>query len=351
MKIEELLKKAVDEQVSDVFIVAGRPVSFRKNGLIHKIDDDRLLPQHTDALLHEIYTLAENRDFTRLAAEGDDDFSFALPGVSRFRVSAYKQRGSYSAVIRVITFTLPDPAELGIPESVLHLCHANSGMVLVTGTAGSGKSTTLACMIDRINHTRDAHIITLEDPLEYLHRHDRCIVSQREINVDTENYVTALRAALRQSPDIILLGEMRDYETIEVSMTAAETGHLLLSTLHTLGAANTIDRIIDVFPASQQHQIAIQLSTTLHAVVSQQLVPTVDNHMVPAFEIMTVTPAIRNMIRENKIPQIEGLLYASARPDMVSMDNSLLNLYHAGRITRDTALTYATNPEMLGKKL
>ncbi len=351
MKIEELLKKAVDEQVSDVFIVAGRPVSFRKNGLIHKIDDDRLLPQHTDALLHEIYTLAENRDFSRLAAEGDDDFSFALPGVSRFRVSAYKQRGSYSAVIRVITFTLPDPAELGIPESVLHLCHANSGMVLVTGTAGSGKSTTLACMIDRINHTRDAHIITLEDPLEYLHRHDRCIVSQREINVDTENYVTALRAALRQSPDVILLGEMRDYETIEVSMTAAETGHLLLSTLHTLGAANTIDRIIDVFPASQQHQIAIQLSTTLHAVVSQQLVPTVDNHMVPAFEIMTVTPAIRNMIRENKIPQIEGLLYASARPDMVSMDNSLLNLYHAGRITRDTALTYATNPEMLGKKL
>ena len=351
MKIEELLKKAVDEQVSDVFIVAGRPVSFRKNGLIHKIDDDRLLPQHTDALLHEIYTLAENRDFSRLAAEGDDDFSFALPGVSRFRVSAYKQRGSYSAVIRVITFTLPDPAELGIPESVLHLCHANSGMVLVTGTAGSGKSTTLACMIDRINHTRDAHIITLEDPLEYLHRHDRCIVSQREINVDTENYVTALRAALRQSPDVILLGEMRDYETIEVSMTAAETGHLLLSTLHTLGAANTIDRIIDVFPASQQHQIAIQLSTTLHAVVSQQLVPTVDNHMVPAFEIMTVTPAIRNMIRENKIPQIEGLLYASARPDMVSMDNSLLNLYHAGRITRNTALTYATNPEMLGKKL
>lgn len=351
MKIEELLKKAVDEQVSDVFIVAGRPVSFRKNGLIHKIDDDRLLPQHTDALLHEIYTLAENRDFSRLAAEGDDDFSFALPGVSRFRVSAYKQRGSYSAVIRVITFTLPDPAELGIPESVLHLCHTNSGMVLVTGTAGSGKSTTLACMIDRINHTRDAHIITLEDPLEYLHRHDRCIVSQREISVDTENYVTALRAALRQSPDVILLGEMRDYETIEVSMTAAETGHLLLSTLHTLGAANTIDRIIDVFPASQQHQIAIQLSTTLHAVVSQQLVPTVDNHMVPAFEIMTVTPAIRNMIRENKIPQIEGLLYASARPDMVSMDNSLLNLYHAGRITRDTALTYATNPEMLGKKL
>lgn len=351
MKIEALLKQAVSEQVSDVFIVAGRPVSFRKNGLIHKIDDCRLLPADTEELLHEIYTLAENRDFSQLSTAGDDDFSFALPGVSRFRVSAYKQRGSYSAVIRVITFTLPDPAELGIPDAVLDLCHTNSGMILVTGTAGSGKSTTLACMIDRINHTRDAHIITLEDPLEYLHRHDRCIVSQREINVDTENYVTALRAALRQSPDVILLGEMRDYETIEVSMTAAETGHLLLSTLHTLGAANTIDRIIDVFPANQQHQVALQLSTTLNAVVSQQLIPTVDDHMVPAFEIMTVTPAIRNMIRENKIPQIEGLLYASARPDMISMDNSLLTLYKAGRISKDTALSYATNPEMLGKKL
>ena len=223
--------------------------------------------------------------------------------------------------------------------------------MLVTGTAGSGKSTTLACMIDQINHTREAHIITLEDPLEYLHRHDRSIVSQREINVDTENYVTALRAALRQSPDVILLGEMRDYETIDVAMTAAETGHLLLSTLHTLGAATTIDRIIDVFPANQQHQIAIQLSTTLNAVVSQQLVPSVDGDLIPVFEIMTVTPAIRNMIRENKIPQIEGLLYSSSRPEMISMDASLLNLYRDKKISRDTAISYATNPDMLAKKL
>ena len=351
MNINDLFVKAVNEQVSDVFIVAGRPISFRKNGIIRTIDEERLLPQNTDEMLHDIYKLAGNRDFSQLANEGDDDFSFAIPGVSRFRVSAYKQRGSYSAVIRVITFTLPDPEKLGIPESVVSLCHALNGMILVTGTAGSGKSTTLACMIDRINHTRDAHIITLEDPLEYLHRHDRCIVSQREINVDTENYVTALRASLRQSPDVILLGEMRDYETIEVAMTAAETGHLLLSTLHTLGAANTINRIIDVFPANQQQQIAIQLSTTLNAVISQQLVPTVDDQMVPAFEIMTVTPAIRNMIRERKIPQIEGLVYASSRPDMTSMDSSLLKLYQTGRITRDTALTYAINHEMLEKKM
>ena len=351
MNINDLFVKAVNEQVSDVFIVAGRPISFRKNGIIRTIDEERLLPQNTDEMLHDIYKLAGNRDFSQLANEGDDDFSFAIPGVSRFRVSAYKQRGSYSAVIRIITFTLPDPEKLGIPESVVSLCHALNGMILVTGTAGSGKSTTLACMIDRINHTRDAHIITLEDPLEYLHRHDRCIVSQREINVDTENYVTALRASLRQSPDVILLGEMRDYETIEVAMTAAETGHLLLSTLHTLGAANTINRIIDVFPANQQQQIAIQLSTTLNAVISQQLVPTVDDQMVPAFEIMTVTPAIRNMIRERKIPQIEGLVYASSRPDMTSMDSSLLKLYQTGRITRDTALTYAINHEMLEKKM
>ena len=351
MNINDLFVKAVNEQVSDVFIVAGRPISFRKNGIIRTIDEERLLPQNTDEMLHDIYKLAGNRDFSQLANEGDDDFSFAIPGVSRFRVSAYKQRGSYSAVIRIITFTLPDPEKLGIPESVVSLCHALNGMILVTGTAGSGKSTTLACMIDRINHTRDAHIITLEDPLEYLRRHDRCIVSQREINVDTENYVTALRASLRQSPDVILLGEMRDYETIEVAMTAAETGHLLLSTLHTLGAANTINRIIDVFPANQQQQIAIQLSTTLNAVISQQLVPTVDDQMVPAFEIMTVTPAIRNMIRERKIPQIEGLVYASSRPDMTSMDSSLLKLYQTGRITRDTALTYAINHEMLEKKM
>lgn len=188
-------------------------------------------------------------------------------------------------MIRVITFQLPDYTALGIPPYIINSTASGSGMILITGPAGSGKSTTLACMIDHINQTRDAHIITLEDPLEFLHRHKRSIVSQREIHVDTENYVTALRAALRQSPDVILLGEMRDYETINVAMTAAETGHLLLSTLHTIGAANTIDRIIDVFPPSQQRQIAIQLSTVLNAVVSQQLLPTVDGGMVPALRL------------------------------------------------------------------
>lgn len=351
MYLKEILEQAIEQEASDVFLVAGLPVSFRKQGVITRLNDTKLLPNDTEALLTEIYSQAGNRDLAPLHQIGDDDFSFAIPGLSRFRVSAYKQRGALSAVIRIITFHLPDTKELGIPEHVVHLGDSAKGMVLVTGSAGSGKSTTLACIIDEINKTQQKHIITLEDPLEFLHRHDQSIVSQREINVDTQNYVTALRAALRQSPDVILLGEMRDYETINVAMTAAETGHLLLSTLHTIGAANTIDRIIDVFPANQQRQIAVQLSMVLNAVVSQQLVPTVDGKVVPALEIMTVTPAIRNMIRDGKVHQIDGLIYSSTKEDMISMDSSLLKLFKDGRITKDTALKYATNPEMLIRKL
>lgn len=349
MDIQTILQQAVSENASDVFIVAGLPVSFRKNGVINQINGERLLPPDTELLLKEIYKLADNRDITQFEDRGDDDFSFAIPGISRFRVCAYRQRSALSAVIRIITFHLPDPKELGIPEQIIRLGDTENGMVLITGPAGSGKSTTLACIIDQINKTRESHIITLEDPLEFLHRHDRSIVSQREINVDTENYVTALRAALRQSPDVILLGEMRDYDTINVAMTAAETGHLLLSTLHTIGATNTIDRIIDVFPANQQRQIAVQLATSLNAVVSQQLIPTLDDRMIPAFEIMTVTPAIRNMIRDNKVHQIDGLIQSS--PNMLSMDGSLQDLCKKGIISREAALTHASNPEMLAKKL
>ncbi len=351
MNLRTILEQAIEEKASDVFIVSGLPVSFRKDGVIKRVNEERLLPPDTESLLTEIYQHAGERDLRILEEGGDDDFSFAIQGLSRFRVSAYKQRGALSAVIRIITFDLPDFKTLGIPEYIIHLGDTGKGMVLVTGPAGSGKSTTLACMIDQINRNQKKHIITLEDPLEYLHRHSSSIVSQREINVDTESYVTALRAALRQSPDVILLGEMRDYETINVAMTAAETGHLLLSTLHTIGAANTIDRIIDVFPASQQRQIAVQLSMTLNAVISQQLVPTVDGGVAPALEIMTVTPAIRNMIRDNKVHQIDGMIYSSMKEDMISMDGSLLNLYKAGTISRDTAIKYASNPDMLGKKL
>lgn len=274
-----------------------------------------------------------------------------MPGLSRFRVNAYRQRSSLASVIRVITFDIPKASEKNIPDSVIRLADFKSGLVLVTGPAGSGKSTTLACMIDHINQTREDHIITLEDPLEYLHRHEKSIVSQREIYTDTESYVTALKASLRQSPDVILLGEMRDHETMETAMTAAETGHLIISTLHTLGSANTIDRIIDVFPPEQQRQIAVQLALILRAVVCQQLVPSVSGKLLPVFEIMTVNPAVSTMIRDNKIHQIDGTISTSASADMVSMDQSLTVLYRSGKITKETALSYAANPEALRRKL
>ena len=280
-----------------------------------------------------------------------DDFSMAIPGLSRFRVNTYRQRGSLAAVIRIIAFNLPDPQDLHIPPAVMEAADLTKGMVLITGPAGSGKSTTMACIIDKINHSREGHIITLEDPLEYLHRHDKCIVSQREICTDTANYLVSLRATLRQSPDVILLGEMRDHETIQTAMTAAETGHLILSSLHTTGAANTISRIMDVFEPSQQHQIAIQLSMVLQTVISQQLVPDVNGHNIPVFEIMRLTPAIRNMIRDNKIYQIDGVIASSSQADMKSMDNSLLELYRNRQITKETALKYSSNPEMLKRKL
>ena len=349
--LETLLHDAVQQEASDIYIIAGMPATFRINGNIHQQGTRKLMPPETQELLEDLYRLAKDRSLEQLLATGDDDFSFSIKALSRFRVSAFRQRGSLSAVIRVIRFSLPDHRELGIPEQVMQLASTRQGMVLVAGTAGSGKSTTLACIIDRINHQRHSHIITLEDPIEHLHRHDQSIVTQREIGPDTASYVKALRAALRQSPDIILLGEMRDFETIEVAMTAAETGHLIFSTLHTMGAANTIERIIDVFPANQQRQIAVQLASVLTAVVSQQLVPTVDGGQVPAFEIMHVTPAVRTMIRENKLHQLDALIYGTGRGDALSMDQSLLQLYKAGTITRETALTYAINPDQLSKKM
>ena len=345
-----ILQDATEAGASDIFIVAGLPLSYRVNGvLFHK--GERLMPDSTEAFIRQIYELTHTHPIDDFLKNGDDDFSFAIRGLSRFRVSTYKQRGSLAAVIRVITFELPNPAELGIPDAVMGLSEYTKGMVLVTGPAGSGKSTTLACLVDRINSTKQDHIITLEDPLEYLHHHKESIVSQREISTDTENYLVALRAALRQSPDVILLGEMRDFETIQTAMTAAETGHLVLSSLHTIGAANPISRIIDVFDASQQRQIAVQLSMVLKAVVSQQLVPAKNGTLVPAFEIMVMTPAISNMIRDNKVHQIDGIIYTSAKEDMISMDNSLLELYRKGIITQETVLQYCTNPEMTRKKL
>lgn len=350
MNVIKILEEVTHQGASDIFVIAGRPLTFKKKGSMCTLNETCMEPKDTFEFVTRIFALAE-RDIYRFERTGDDDFSFSIQGVSRFRVSTFKQRGSYAAVIRIIAFTLPKPDELHIPDVVMQLAHSRNGMVLVTGPAGSGKSTTLSCIIDKINRERESHIITLEDPLELLHHHEKSIVSQREINTDTESYLTALRAALRQSPDVILLGEMRDYETINTAVTAAETGHLIFSSLHTTGAANTIDRIIDVFPAGQQHQISVQLASVLQAVISQKLLTSVDGEMVPAFEIMVLTPAIRTLIREGKIHQIDGIIYTSAADNMLAMDVSIYNLCREGVIDCHTAIAEAVNPDMMTKRL
>lgn len=348
--IPEYLSYATTNHASDIFIIAGRPLSFKIDGKLSTYGE-RMMPADTESFLRQIYHMANDRNFDSFLETGDDDFSFSIPGLSRFRVNTYRQRGSLAAVIRVIAFELPDPDVLNIPEDVMSAADFTKGMVLVTGPAGSGKSTTMACIVDRINHSREGHIITLEDPLEYLHRHDKCIVSQREICTDTESYLVSLRATLRQSPDVILLGEMRDYETIQTAMTAAETGHLVLSSLHTTGAANTIGRIVDVFEPTQQRQVSIQLPMVLQAVISQQLIPDINGHTIPVFEVMRLNPAIRNMIRDNKVHQIDGVIASSAHEHMRSMDQSLLELYKQRKITKETALKFASNADMLKRKL
>lgn len=349
MDILEILTKAAAEHAADIFIVSGAVLSYKAEGKLYRMGETPLSPEDTKALVVQIFRLAKFDVTEDSIPEREKDFSLSVAGVGRFRANIYKQRSSWSAVLRYVPFELPDPVKLGIPEQVMQLSESRSGIVLITGVASSGKSTTLSCIIDRINNTRDGHIITIEDPIEFLHRHNRCIVSQREISIDTDSYIDALRAALRQSPDVILLGEMRDHETISVAMTAAETGQLVLSTLHTLGAANTIDRIIDVFPINQQHQIRVQLSMVLNAVVCQQLLPSVDGGLIPAFEIMTMNNAVRTLIRDQKTHQIDTTLQSS--DGMQTMDSCIADLYRQGRITARTAVEHAYNPEIMAKRI
>ncbi len=352
MELQPLLKEIIDAKASDVFVIAGRPLTFSVGGTLKQLDDKRLMASDTREVIEAIYQLAD-RDFAPMLENRnhDEDFSFAIDGVGRFRANVFRQRGSYSAVIRVIPFGLPNPEDYEIPEDVLRLSKLQKGLVLVTGPAGSGKSTTLTCIIDRLNHERSGHIITMEDPIEYIHRHGTCIVTQREVPTDVATYAEALRSALRQAPDIILLGEMRDPETIATAMTAAEMAQLLFSTLHTTSAAGTVDRIVDAFPAVQQHQIRIQLSLVLQAIVCQQLVPTVDGGQTPAFEIMISNPAIRNLVRERKTHQIDSVIAAGADAGMRTMDQSLFQLCKSGRITADTAVRFSIHEEALTRRL
>lgn len=347
--IREILQTAWENKASDVHITVGIPPKMRVNGKLVTMPYERMMPGDTMDVLLGVMSEAQKERFEE---RGELDFSYSIPELGRYRVNAFKQRGTVAMAFRLVSSEIPSPESLGVPESVIDLYKSKRGLVLVTGPTGSGKSTTLAAIIDKANHNRDAHIITLEDPIEYLHRHDMSIVNQREIGLDSQSYANALRAALREDPDVILVGEMRDFETISVAITAAETGHLVLSTLHTIGAASTVDRVIDVFPPHQQQQIRVQFANTLEAVISQQLLPNADGDgHVAAFEVLHTNNAVRNLIREGKSHQLTSVMQTNRKLGMITMDDSIQQLYFQGRITKEVAVQFAVDPDSMEMKL
>ena len=346
---EQLMHMAVERHASDLHLSGGRAPSCRVYGVITPMADDMLMPQDIDQIADSI--MGDHQKET-LLEDGEVDFAYSIRNLGRFRVNVFKQRSSTALVARILNLDIPNPESLGIPQSVVAMTDKKRGLVLVTGATGSGKSTTLASLINIINHKYCDHIITLEDPIEYLHRHDKSIVNQREMGSDSKSYASALRAALREDPDVILVGEMRDLETISIAITAAETGHLVFSTLHTIGAANTIDRIIDVFPPYQQQQVRTQLADVLECVVSQQLLPKKDGHgRVAAMEVMISNSAIRNHIRESKTFQIPSVLQTNRKMGMQTMDDAIYDLYITGAVSGDSALLFAQDRAALSKKI
>lgn len=349
MEILELLRIATEAGASDVHITVASPPIMRVNGKLIRMNDAKLMPEDTHRIIREMLTDAQRLEFEK---RGELDFSYSYPSLGRFRVNIYKQRGSASMALRVVALSIPTMEELKLPAVLKDLAAKQRGLILVTGPTGSGKSTTLASMIDYMNHTRNEHIMTIEDPIEYLHKHDLSIINQREIGNDSHSFANALRAALRQDPDVIQVGEMRDLETISTAITAAETGHLVLSTLHTIGAAKTVDRIIDVFPPHQQQQIRIQLASVLEAVISQQILPKVDGTgRVAAFEIMIANTAIRNLIREGKTHQMQTVIQTGSNQGMQTMDASLLDLYRKRIIDQATLRKYAVDSDAVMKQI
>lgn len=347
MNPTELLERTVALCASDLHITAGVQAVYRVNGRLMP-EGERLTTAETELFVRSIMSERQWEEYT---AAGELDFPFSTR-YARFRVNAFRQRGSCSAAMRLIPPGIRSIDELGLPATLSDLCTLQRGLVLVTGPTGSGKTTTLAAMIDLINSTRDCHIITLEDPIEYLHRHRKSIVNQREIGNDTQSYASGLRSVLRQDPDVILVGEMRDLESIAIALTAAETGHLVFSTLHTVGAAKTIDRIIDVFPPHQQSQIRVQLSMVLQAVISQQLIPVIGGGgRAAAVEVMLATPAIRNLIREGKTPQINNTILTSGMAGMQTMDTALAAMYRLGKITLEDCLSFCVEQENVRRLL
>jgi twitching motility protein PilT len=346
--LTELLKLTIDRNASDLHLTVGAAPNIRVNGQLFPISSDKLTPKDTENYAKEI--LQDNYD--KYIENGEYDTSYSLSGIGRFRVNIYKQRGSDAIALRVVGLKIPNLKELDFPSVIKELTTKQRGLVLVTGPTGSGKSTTLASIINEINGTRADHIITLEDPIEYLHKHNKSIINQREIGRDSKSYQNALRAILREDPDVILVGEMRDLETISIAITAAETGHLVFSTLHTIGAAKTIDRIVDVFPPYQQQQIKIQLAAVMQGIISQQLLPKSDNSgRIAALEIMITTSAIQNLIREGKTHQIESSVQTGSKYGMKTMDMAIVELFKKGLITKETALTYSVDKEMISRMM
>ena len=346
--LDEILRMSVEEKASDIHFTAGCPPYYRIDGVLTPLKGDKLQPTDLDALLLPIL---DNRHRNELETNGQTDMAYAIPGVGRFRVNVYKQRGTLASAMRCLPFSIPDADSLGIPAEVQALTAKKRGLVLVTGPTGSGKSATLASLVDIMNRKYPYHIITLEDPIEYLHRHQYSMVNQREIGSDSNDYAQALRAALREDPDVILVGEMRDLETISTALTAAETGHLVLSTLHTIGADKTIDRIIDVFPPNQQ-QVRIQLASVLECIISQQLIRREDGRgRVAALEVLFANTAIRNMIRENKTYQIISTMQTGKRQGMQTMDDAIYELFLRGDISADSAVSYAQDPVNMSSKV
>lgn len=347
--IKKLLGEAKERGASDVHLTVGIPPKFRINGMIVTSEFPPVNAMDTEDVAN---SLMDDRQRRILDEKGEVDFSFGISKIGRFRVNVFKQRNTCAAAFRLVDTEIPTPQQLKLPQSIVDLYKKKSGLVLVTGPTGSGKSTTLASLIGMINSNLEDHIITLEDPIEYLHKHNKSIVNQREIGIDTMSYAAALRAALREDPDVILVGEMRDLETISTAITAAETGHLVFSTLHTIGAAETVDRIVDVFPTDQQEQIRVQLAQVLEGVISQRLVPTADGKgRRGAYEILLVNNAVRNLIREGKTYQINSVLQTGKKLGMMTMDDALFELYRNQEITAKSAIAFAQEPLTMERKI
>ncbi len=347
MNINDLLEQALEKGASDLHIIVGVPPVIRVDGLLIQLTETPLKPENTRRLVEEIL---QEKHYALLRDKGEVDFSYSVPGMGRFRINVFQQRGTMGIAIRIIDTKVPLLSELGLPDIVARLTLRPKGLILVAGPAGSGKTTTLAAMINLLNTERQCHIITLEDPIEYLHSHNKSIISQREIGSDSESFPSALQAALRQDPDVIMVGEMNDPETISIALTAAETGHLVLASMRTLNAPQTINRIIDSFPSSQQEQFRVQLANNLVGIVAQRLLPRKDGQgRVAAVEFLAITPAVRNLVRDGKIHQIYMVMQTGAKSGMRTMDNHLQHLFLQGIIRAEDALENAADRPTLSR--